>query len=197
MARTLLDKPYVGKVIVVAAPSGSGKTTLVRHLLSEIDFLDFSVSATSRKSRPHEKEGKDYYFLTVNEFKTRIKKDHFVEWEEVYNNQFYGTLLEEVERLWDDGKAIVFDVDVKGAISLKEEFQNGALTIFVKPPNLDALETRLKNRGTESPESLKKRLDKASKEMTFMPQFDAVVVNDDLTKAKEDIKKVALGFLEG
>jgi len=196
MARTLLDKPYVGKVIVVAAPSGSGKTTLVRHLLSEISFLDFSTSATSRRRRPYEQEGKDYYFLTVKAFKSRIEKAHFVEWEEVYENQFYGTLLEEVERLWDEAKAIVFDVDVKGAISLKEEFQEGALTIFVKPPSLDALETRLKNRGTEPPESIKKRITKASEEMEFLPQFDTVVVNDDLAEAKEAIKKVALEFLE-
>ncbi len=186
-----------GKLIVFSAPSGSGKTTIVRELLKEEKFkLEFSVSATSRKKRPKETEGKDYYFLTAEEFKTKIKENAFAEWEEVYQNQFYGTLKSEIHRIRKKGNNVVFDIDVAGGISLKKLFKNDCLTIFIQPPSIEELEKRLRNRGTETEASLKKRLAKASKEMTYAKHFDVVVVNDILDVAVNEIKNIVSKFIK-
>lgn len=194
--RTILNRmPNVGKVIIFAAPSGSGKTTLVKYLLERISGLDFSVSATTRDKRPHERDGVDYHFLTPLAFKERVKNHEFVEWEEVYTDLCYGTLISEIEQSWDEGNAILFDVDVKGALSLKEEFADGAITVFVRPPSLASLEQRLRNRGTETEASLEKRLSKASQEMEYEKHFDTVIVNDDLATAKAESEKVVRDFL--
>lgn len=178
----------MGKLIIVTAPSGAGKTTMVRHLLKTYDQLAFSTSATTRKKREHEMEGKDYYFMDVDQFKSLIKQDAFLEWEEVYENQFYGTLEKEAERLWGLGKQVVFDIDVKGAINLQKTYPQKALTIFVKPPKPEVLEERLRARKSESEESLKKRIAKANFELTFETEFDIVLVNDDLDTALKEIE---------
>lgn len=176
----------MGKLIIVTAPSGAGKTTVVRHLLNSFEELAFSVSATTRTKRENEEEGRDYYFMDVQKFKTLIEDGAFLEWEEVYENQFYGTLKKEAERLWSAGKHVVFDIDVQGALHLKTVFPDRTLTIFVKPPKKEVLVERLKKRQSESEESLKKRISKAELELTFEKKFDIVLVNDDLeTTLKE------------
>ncbi len=175
------------KVIIFSAPSGAGKTTLVHYVLAVADLrLKFSVSATSRAMRPNEKDGVDYRFLSVEEFKDRIGKGEFVEWEEVYDNQFYGTLKSEIRRIWAGGHNVVFDVDVVGGINLKRHFGEKALSIFVQPPSLEVLEQRLRGRSTEDEESLTKRLDKAEEELKLASQFDVILVNDDLELAKQE-----------
>ena len=171
------------KLIIFSAPSGSGKTSIVKEILkSDIPF-GFSVSATSRQARDGEVHAKDYYFFDVDEFKTRVAKDEFLEWEEVYHNQFYGTLKSEVERLRNQGKNVLFDVDVVGGLNIKKYYGDEALSIFVQAPSIEELKNRLKGRGTENDESLQKRLDKAEYEMTFAPQFDAIIINDKLETA--------------
>ncbi|UBM61436.1 guanylate kinase [Candidatus Sulfidibacterium hydrothermale] len=185
-----------GKLIIFSAPSGSGKTTLVHYVMAHVPHLAFSVSATSRPPRPGEKDGVDYYFLSVEEFKKKIKEGAFVEWEEVYENQFYGTLRSEVERIRNRGDSVVFDVDVKGGVHLKEIYGNNALSVFVKPPSLAVLEQRLRHRSTETEESLRKRLDRAAFELTFEPKFDKVIVNDVLEKAQEQAVQIVRNFLE-
>jgi guanylate kinase len=170
-----------GKALIFSAPSGSGKTTIVHHLLSKNPDLGFSISAATRDKRGRKEEnGKDYYFLTPEEFKHKIDNDEFVEWEEVYAGNFYGTLKSEIERVWSSGKNVIFDVDVKGGIALKKYFGEKALAIFVKVPSLEVLKQRLNDRGTESEESLSRRLFKANFEMSFQDKFDAVLVNEDL-----------------
>lgn len=169
-----------GKLIIFTAPSGAGKTTIVRHLLKVFPELAFSVSATSREKRPNEKEGKDYYFLTAHSFLQKIEEKAFVEWEEVYKDQFYGTLKEEVDRLLEAGKVVVFDIDVEGAGKLKKIYGDKALAVFVKPPTEIVLLQRLQKRKTESPESLRKRIQKAKRELTYQNNFDTILVNDDL-----------------
>ncbi len=168
------------KAIIFSAPSGSGKTTIVRYLLNKNANLDFSISACTRERRPQEVHGKDYYFLTPEEFKTKIKEDAFVEWEEVYHNRFYGTLKSEVERIWRNGKHVIFDVDVIGGLRLKNYFKERALAIFVKAPSLEAIQERLISRQTDSPASIQQRLEKAAFEMTYEDQFDVTIVNDQL-----------------
>jgi guanylate kinase len=168
------------KAIIFSAPSGAGKTTIVKYLLEQISELSFSISACSRSPRENEKDGKDYYFLSVDEFKSRINQSRFLEWEEVYSNMFYGTLIEEVERLWAEGKVIIFDVDVKGALALKSHFKENGLAIFVAPPSIETLEERLRSRGTENEESLNKRVSKAASEMEYQNEFDVTVINDNL-----------------
>jgi guanylate kinase len=168
------------KLIVVAAPSGAGKTTIVRHLLKTFDTLAFSVSAATRAQRTHEINGKDYYFITSAEFRQKIEKGEFLEWQEVYAGQFYGTLKSEITRLWDEGKTVIFDIDVKGAINIKKIYPKEALLVFVKPPSEEILLQRLRDRNTESEESLKKRIEKASFELSFENEFDVVLVNDEL-----------------
>jgi len=184
-----------GKLIIFSAPSGSGKTTLVHHLLSKPELkLAFSVSATSREKRPNEIHGKDYYFLTPDEFRTRIDKNEFLEWEEVYENQFYGTLRSEINRIHSEGKTVVFDVDVVGGVNIKKQFGDDALAVFVQPPSIEELERRLKSRSTESEESLAKRVGKAAEELNFSNQFDVVLVNDNLEIAKKEGEKLVSDF---
>lgn len=184
-----------GKLLIFSAPSGSGKTTLVHYLMKQFPELAFSVSATSRPPRPGEQDGKDYFFMTVNQFKQKIANQEFVEWEEVYENQFYGSLKSEVERLRNEGKTVVFDVDVKGGLNIKKQFGDEALAIFVKPPSLEVLEKRLRARSTEDEASLKKRISRAGYEMEFEPQFDEVIVNDKLDEAQEQSVKLVRSFL--
>ncbi|MEY3564604.1 MAG: hypothetical protein RJA23_774 [Bacteroidota bacterium] len=186
-----------GKAIIFSAPSGSGKTSLVKHLMQEVPNLGFSISACTRDKRGrHEVHGRDYYFLSIDEFKQKIDQDAFVEWEEVYAGNFYGTLKEEVHRIWKEGKAVIFDVDVKGGLALKKYFGELALAIFVKVPSLEVLESRLNDRGTESEESLSRRIYKAKFEMTFEPQFDVTVLNDDFTRSSAETVDLVNTFLK-
>ncbi|MBZ0206452.1 MAG: guanylate kinase [Flavobacteriales bacterium] len=184
-----------GKCIIVSAPSGAGKTTIVRHLLGRDLGLDFSISATSRPKREYERDGHDYFFLTAEEFRQRIAEDAFVEWEEVYPGRFYGTLRSEIERIWKAGRSPIFDVDVVGGLRLKEIFGDRALSLFVSPPTIAALEQRLLLRGTETPETLRIRVDKASHELTFTLHYDHVVINDDMHQACEEAYEAVRGFL--
>jgi guanylate kinase len=173
-----------GKLIVFSAPSGSGKTTLVRHLLKLKELnLEFSISATSREKRGDEIDGKDYYYLSLKEFKNNIKSDAFLEWEEVYRDNFYGTLNSEVERIWAMGKHVIFDIDVSGGLRIKRKFPEQTLAIFVKPPSIDELKIRLKKRKTESEDKINMRVAKASAELVTAPLFDCVIVNSDLDDA--------------
>ena len=186
-----------GKAIIFSAPSGSGKTSLVKELMKQVPDLGFSISACTRDKRGrHEVHGRDYYFLSIEEFKQKIDQDAFVEWEEVYAGNFYGTLKEEVLRIWKDGKAVIFDVDVKGGLALKKYFGDQALAIFVKVPSLDVLESRLNDRGTETEESLSRRIYKAKFEMTFEAQFDVTVFNDDFTRSSADAVALVTEFLK-
>lgn len=185
----------MSKLIVFAAPSGAGKTTIVRHLLETFDDLCFSVSATTRQQRPHEREGRDYYFLTPDAFRRHIEHDDFVEWEEVYSNQYYGTLKSEIERLWKAGKHILFDIDVVGALNIKKAYPRETLTVFVKPPSMDILRQRLHARDTEDDASVKKRLEKADWEMTFENKFDQVLVNDVLEDAFASARHLVRNFI--
>jgi guanylate kinase len=173
-------------MVIFSAPSGSGKTTIVQRLLEAGLPLEFSVSATSRKPRGKEVHGKDYYFLSVAEFKKSIDEKAFVEWEEVYHEQYYGTLTSEVHRIWENGKHIVFDVDVLGGLNIKKQFGEKALAVFIQPPSVEVLEQRLRNRGTDDEESLQKRIRKAEYELSFATQFDIQVINDDLENAVEE-----------
>lgn len=186
-----------GQCIVFSSPSGAGKTTIVRHLLNENDSLAFSISATNRDIRKGEREGRDYYFLSTADFRERIEEGSFVEWEEVYEGRYYGTLWGEVERLWREGKQVVFDVDVVGALNLKKVFGERAITIFVQPPSLDALRERLKHRGTETGKALEERLERAEMEMRYAAEFDAVILNDDLDKAMDKARRIIGDFLAG
>lgn len=183
------------KAIIVAAPSGSGKTTIVKYLLKRIPQLQFSISATSRERRGGETDKQDYYFLSKKEMMDRIEKGDFVEWEEVYSGSLYGTLKSEVERIWADGKVIIFDVDVKGAIQLKKYFKEEGLSIFIKVQNISELEQRLKARGTENIESLKKRIEKVESEMVYQSYFDVVVTNDVLETAKQETEEIVKNFI--
>ncbi|MGR3812356.1 guanylate kinase [Jiulongibacter sp. NS-SX5] len=174
----------MGKAIIFSAPSGSGKTTIVKHLLQHRDDLGFSISACTRDRRGrNEVHGKDYYFLSIEDFRQKIDEDKFVEWEEVYPGGYYGTLKTEVERLWDEGKNVIFDVDVKGGLKLKKYFGEKALAVFVKVPSEEELEKRLRERGTETEDSLSKRLFKVKFEMTFKNQFDVILLNDNLEES--------------
>ena len=183
------------KMFIFTAPSGSGKTTVVRHLLKKYDFLDFSVSATSREKRPHEVEGKDYYFLSEQEFRDKIDKGEFLEWEEVYDNQFYGTLKSEVQRVWDGGKHIVFDIEVNGATNLKKMYGDKALAVFIKVPSFTELVKRLKSRKTESADSLRKRIKRIKRELTYEESFDKVLINDILEVTLKEAEYIVLDFL--
>jgi len=184
-----------GKLVIVSAPSGAGKTTLVHHLLNSGLGLEFSVSATSRPRRDHEEDGHDYYFMSTSEFQQRVANDEFLEWEEVYEGIFYGTLRAEVETRISEGRHMIFDIDVMGGINIKKQFDHDALSIFVMPPSLDELEHRLRNRSSDDDASIRKRLDKAAFEMGFANQFDRIVINDDLNHAREEITNLVQGFL--
>lgn len=185
-----------GKVIIVSAPSGAGKTSIVRHLLKEVPELKFSISATTRRKRDYEEDGKDYYFITPDQFKERLANDEFLEWQEVYKDQYYGSLKCEVERIWNSGQTVIFDVDVLGGLNIKKFYGDHALAVFIKPPTIEELVNRLKNRGTETAESLKKRVDKAEYEMSFANQFDRIVLNDDLKAAQQEMIDLVQDFLE-
>jgi len=172
-----------GKLVIFSAPSGAGKTTIVRHLLSKVPNLEFSISATTRKPRGDERHGIDYYFITKEEFLHRIAKKQFVEFEEVYSGTFYGTLRSEIQRIWDKGKTVIFDIDVEGGLHLKRKYEDQALAIFVQPPSLEVLIERLTGRGTDSIEKLEERFIKAKKELNYAPQFDIILKNHDLDTA--------------
>lgn len=190
-----MTTPKIGKLIIFSAPSGSGKSTIVGHLLQKNFNLEFSVSATSRTPRGAEVNGRDYYFLSADEFRAKIENQEFLEWEEVYADTYYGTLRSEVDRITQQGKNIVFDVDVVGGANIKKMYGNRALALFIQPPSIDELEQRLKNRGTDSPDKIAMRLAKASEELTWAPRFDVVLVNDDLDKAKQEAEKILTNFL--
>jgi guanylate kinase len=184
-----------GKAIIFSAPSGSGKTTIVHHLLKKNPDLGFSISAATRDKRGRKEEnGKDYYFLTPEEFKHKIDNNEFVEWEEVYAGNFYGTLKSEIQRIWGEGKIVIFDVDVKGGINLKKYFGDKALAIFVKVPSIEILKERLKDRGTETEESLSRRIFKANFEMSFQDRFDVVLLNKNLEKSLEEAQNLYDSF---
>jgi len=184
-----------GKLIIVAGPSGSGKTTIVRHLLGVYPRLAFSISACSRQKREGEMDGEDYYFLSVEQFKEKIEKGDFIEWEQVYPGSYYGTLRSEVERLWKAGRDVIFDIDVKGAMNLKKHYPENSLTIFIQPPSLKALEERLKKRKTETPEFFEQRIKKAAEELSYSNQFDKFIQNDDMQTAFAEAEKLAGNFL--
>ena len=186
-----------GKLIIFSAPSGSGKSTIVRHLLRRDVPLEFSVSATNRAPRGREENGVDYYFLSTEEFKSKIDSDEFLEWEEVYRDRYYGTLRSEVDRIWANGKQVVFDIDVEGGLNLKKQFGERALSVFIKVPSLDVLKERLMARNTEDQEDLNMRLDKAKSEMAYAKYFDLVIVNDDLEIAQEQAYQKVMDFING
>ena len=185
-----------GKVIIVSAPSGAGKTSIVKHVLQYLPELRFSTSATTRTMREGEVNGKDYHFLSVDDFKKGIERNDFLEWEEVYRNQFYGTLKSEIQRIWDEGKTVIFDIDVKGGLNIKKYFGENALAIFVEPPTVQELENRLRKRGTETEESLRKRVEKAEYELSFAPKFDKIILNDNLDDARAEMLQTIREFLD-
>jgi guanylate kinase len=185
-----------GKLIILSAPSGTGKSTLVQYLLTRPFDLEFSVSATSRPPRGSEQNGKDYYFLSKEEFQKKIAQNEFLEYEEVYPGCYYGTLRSEIDRIAAKGKNIIFDVDVLGGLNIKKQYNGRALAIFIAPPSLEELKNRLTIRGIDPPEMIAKRLEKAEFEMSFAPKFDVVIVNDDLEKAKKATEEVVRNFLE-
>ena len=184
------------KCIIFSAPSGAGKTTIVRHLLQQGIPLEFSISACSREPRAHEVHGKDYYFLGIQEFKKKIEKGAFIEWEEVYADHYYGTLKTEVERIWANNKAVIFDVDVIGGLNLKKQFGDKALSIFVQPPSVEALEARLRYRSTETEEKIQQRLSKANSELQYAKDFDVILLNDELDKALIMAEQLVTDFLK-
>lgn len=185
-----------GKVIVFSAPSGSGKTTILKHLLERIPELEFSISATTRAPRGKEEQGKDYYFLSVEDFRKKVNEEAFVEWEEVYSACYYGTLKTEPERIWAKGHTVVFDVDVKGGLSLKKIYKKNALLIFVMPPSVEVLRQRLISRSTDAPEVIDQRVAKAESELTFAKDFDRILINDSLELAFEEAEHLVRTFIE-
>lgn len=185
-----------GKLIVFSAPSGSGKTTIVHHLLAQKDLnLDFSISATSRNKRLNEIDGKDYHFITSDDFKKHIANDEFVEWEEVYHDNFYGTLKSEVERIWAQGKHAIFDIDVIGGLRIKKKFPEQTLAVFVKAPSIEEMELRLRNRQTETEEKIQERVAKAEREFKYAKDFDVILVNDNLETAKKEAIELVKNFI--
>jgi len=183
------------KLIIISAPSGAGKSTLVKYLLTQNLGLEFSISATCRPARGKEQHGKDYYFISENEFKQKIDNNEFIEYEEVYSGCFYGTLRSEVERISEKGRTVIFDVDVVGGLNIKKQYPEQSISIFIAPPSVEALRQRLHTRSTDTPEMIEKRVGKATLELEYAPQFDVVIVNDELEKAKLDIEIVVRKFL--
>jgi len=184
-----------GKLVIISAPSGAGKTTIVNHLLKEDLGLEFSVSATTRKPRGKEVNGKEYYFISADDFKSKINKGEFAEWEEVYKDQFYGTLKSEIERIWSDNRHVVFDVDAKGGISLKNIYRHQAISIFIMPPSVQELEKRLIRRATERIENISIRIEKAREEMNLADMFDHIIINSDLDRAQKEVYEIVKSFL--
>lgn len=185
-----------GKLIIVSAPSGAGKTTLVKHLLENSDAIEFSVSCATRNPREGEINGKDYYFLSPEEFKQKVEKQEFAEWEEVYENSFYGTLKSEIERIWAKEKAVIFDIDVVGGINLKKMYPENSLSIFIMPPSVEELENRLRSRNTETEEKLQMRVKKAEKELLLAREFDKTLINENLDLSKQEIVSLINQFLK-
>lgn len=184
------------KAILFSAPSGSGKTTIIKQVLERMDCFEFSISATCRKPREGEQDGRDYYFLSEQEFAERVDQGLFLEWEEVYQGVRYGTLKSEVDRIWNQGKVIIFDVDVNGGMNIKRYFGDDALSLFVMPPSIEELERRLRNRGTETEEAIQKRLGRSAKELKESVHFDRTIVNDDLQRAVDETEQAIRAFLE-
>lgn len=184
-----------GKCIILCAPSGAGKTSITKYLLSQDLGLEFSISACNREKRENEVDGEDYYFLSTEDFKHKIENEEFVEWEEVYNDNYYGTLKTEISRIWNNGKNVIFDVDVEGGLSLTKHFGEKALAIFIKPPSVKTLEERLRSRGTEDEEKIQKRLDKAEKELGYSKWFDTIIVNENLETAQQEALTIIKSFL--
>ncbi len=187
---------FSGKLIVLSAPSGAGKTTIVHHLLHQNMRLEFSISACSRSKRENEIDGKDYYFLSIEDFKEKIKNNEFVEWEEVYPDHFYGTLRTEVEKIWNSGHHVIFDVDVVGGLNIKQSYPKKTLAMFIQPPSIEELKKRLLNRSTDTLKNIEKRVSKAEKEISFAEQFDIIIVNDNLDDASEKAENEVRRFLE-
>ena len=185
-----------GKCIIICAPSGAGKTSITKFLLNQGLNLEFSISACNRDKRKDEVDGIDYYFINTESFKNKINNDEFVEWEEVYHDQFYGTLHTEVKRIWNKGNNVIFDVDVEGGLSLSKYFGEKALAIFIKPPSIEDLGKRLRARGSETEEKIEKRLAKAEKELEYAKWFDRIVINDDLEKAQQEVLDIVKSFLK-
>ena len=186
----------MGKLIIFSAPSGSGKTTIVRELLRRIPQLEFSISATSRAPRGTERDGVDYYFLSPDEFRRRIAAGEFVEWEEVYRDNYYGTLKSELTRIWGKGHAVILDVDVVGGMNIKKMYPENTLAIFVMPPSIDELRRRLESRGTDASDKIDIRIAKAEREISYSKDFDCIIVNDDLEKAVREAEAAVRAFLE-
>jgi guanylate kinase len=184
-----------GKLVIISAPSGAGKTTIVNHLLRKNLGLEFSISATTRVLRGKEKNGKEYYFISAEDFRDRIRKNEFTEWQEVYKDQYYGTLKSEIERIWADKKHVIFDVDVKGGINLKNIFGNQAISVFIMPPSINDLEKRLLSRATEDRSKIKIRVEKAIEEMKLAVNFDHIVINDNLDRAQNEVYELVKSFL--
>ena len=192
---SLLMNLMNNKILIITAPSGAGKTSITKYLMNKFPVLTFSVSAATRQARGTEKNGVDYYFISGEEFKHKIQNNEFVEWEMVYEGKYYGTLKAELQRIWEKGKVPVLDIDVKGAIHVQQQFNEGTLSLFIEPPSVNDLKTRLESRGTESKESLAARINKASYELSFKEQFDKIVVNADLQTACIDAEKIVTDFL--
>jgi guanylate kinase len=185
----------IEKIIIITAPSGAGKTSITKYLLHKYPFLSFSISAATRAPRGDEKDGKDYYFISEASFQQKIQEQAFVEWEMVYKGKYYGTLKSELQRIWNQHQTPVLDIDVKGAIHVQQQYPQQTLSIFIQPPSIEVLATRLENRGTESPESIATRVSKAAYEISFNQNFNAIIVNDDLEKACQEAEEVILAFL--
>ncbi len=185
----------MNKIIIITAPSGAGKTSITKYLMEKFPVLTFSVSAATRQARGSEVDGKDYYFISNETFKQKIQQNEFIEWEMVYEGKYYGTLKSELQRIWDQGKVPVLDIDVKGAIHVQQQFNEGTLSLFIEPPSVAELKKRLQSRGTETDESLAARVNKASYELSFKEYFDKIIVNDDLAKACEEAKNIVTDFL--
>jgi guanylate kinase len=183
------------KILIITAPSGAGKTSITHHLMQTFPLLSFSVSAATRKARGNEQHGKDYYFISPEEFQQKIQHNEFIEWEMVYEGKYYGTLKGELQRIWDNGKIPVLDIDVKGAIHVKQQYPETALTIFIVPPSVDVLKKRLESRGTETEESLAARVNKAAYEISFKDYFDKQVINDDLPNACKEAERIVADFI--
>ncbi len=186
----------MSKIIIITAPSGSGKTTIVKRLLESYPKLAFSISACTRNPRAGEQHGKDYYFLKEEDFVQQVKEDAFIEWEMVYTGKYYGTLKSELQRIWDEGRYPLVDIDVQGALNIKQKYPDDSISLFIQAPSMEELERRLVNRGTENEHTLKERLDKAADELTYAPKFDRIVVNDQLDRAVEEIKSIIENFIK-